>query len=187
MRLGQGSLLPPFRLWRKLFQSDQAFHEFPWASPVSNPFLNEDPLSVTEVRPIFMLQTIPNANPLLHGGNAEFYGLQARLALNEQFSVVINKLGFVSLHPDDTTTYAKSTGFAELWIGPKWTFFRSPNSGTAIATGLTFQIPVGDGKVVQNTGDLTLDPYISFGQNISLKSFGSLNFLSTTGLAFCRR
>src|SRR5262249_25617678 len=39
------------------FQSDHCFDQF--ISPVTNPFLFEDPRSLTEVRPIFMYQRIP--------------------------------------------------------------------------------------------------------------------------------
>ena len=39
---------------RCAFQSDHCFDSF--ISPVTNPFLFEDPRSLTEVRPIFMIQ-----------------------------------------------------------------------------------------------------------------------------------
>jgi len=164
------------------FQSDQGFCETPFISPVTSPFLAMNPLSLTEIRPIFMYQTIPTSNPLLGGGSAEFYGVQGSLAFNEQFSLVVNKLGLVSLEPKaPLPPYSKSTGFAELWLGPKFTFFRCPGNGTAIAGGLTFQLPVGNDKVFQGTGDFGLDPYISFAQNIRLWSYGSINLMNTTG------
>jgi hypothetical protein len=171
---------------RGLFQSDESFATCgpSWASPVSDPFNFIDPLSLTELRPIFIYQAIPSKNLVLGGGSAEFYGMQGSLALCESLSLVINKLGFVSLQPRaGFPMFNKDTGFAEFWLGPKWTFFRAPNTGTAIAAGLTFQLPIGDAKVFQNTGTLTPDPYISFAQNVRTGSYGSLNILSTTGFA----
>ena len=168
-----------------MFQSDQAFKDVAFISPVSNPFFSMNPLSLTELRPIFMYQTIPTKNAVLGGGNVEFYGLQGSLAINECLSVVIDKLGFITLDPHDKLfPYANATGFGELWLGPKWTFFRMPEKGTAIAAGLDFQIPVGAATVFQNTGTLGLDPYISFAQNIPLGAWGGLNLMNTTGVAF---
>src|SRR5262245_41644746 len=47
------------------FASDHEFDSF--ISPVTNPFLAEDPRKLTELRPIFMFQTIPNSNLLYSG------------------------------------------------------------------------------------------------------------------------
>ncbi len=45
-------------------------------SPVTNPFFFEDPRSLTEIDPLFIITKAPKANG---GGNDEFYGVQARL------------------------------------------------------------------------------------------------------------
>src|SRR5206468_9150580 len=79
------------------FESDHCFDNF--ASPVSNPFLFEDPRSLTEIRPIFMYQTIPGSNPVFRGGHTEFFGTQARLAVTDRWSFVMNKIGGVSVTP----------------------------------------------------------------------------------------
>src|SRR5439155_5685671 len=118
------------------FRSDHCFDGF--ISPVSNPFLFEDPRSLTEVRPIFLYQTIPGSNPLFRGGNAEFFGLQARLAITDCWSVVINKLGGVSINPGSDSPLPGDTGFSEFWIGPKFTFLRNQETGTIAAAGVTF-------------------------------------------------
>jgi hypothetical protein len=163
-------------------QCDHAFDVL--CSPVSNPFFFEDPRSLTEVRPLFMYQSVPNNNPAFHGGSAYFFGTQARIALNQQWSIVLNELGFVSLQPkngDDQVS--SSTGFAELRLGPKWTFCRHDNTGFIAATGLTFEIPVGSNKVFQNTGTLGLDPYLTVAKNFGRlpNSWGSFNFMGEVG------
>src|SRR5262249_50261327 len=172
-------------LGRSLFQSDHAFDSF--ISPVSNPFLFEDPRSLTEVRPIFMYQSAPSKNWVFRGGNAEFFGLQARVALTEQFSIVMNKLGFVGLQPngnDLTGDFHNRTGFAEIDIGPKFTFLRNDHTGILGAFGLTFQIPAGDHSVFQDTGSLSLVPYFSFGQSFWHTCYGNFNALGTAGYSF---
>lgn len=184
-RLGAGGGVFGFQggAGRCRFESDHCFDNF--VSPVTNPFLFEDPRSLTEVRPIFIYQAAPSGNPFFRGGDLEFFGLQARIALTERLSFVVNKLGFVALQPNnDVGEFDDNSGFAEVWLGPKYTFLRNDLSGTLGAVGLTFQVPAGPSKVFQDTGDLSLVPYVSFGQNFGRTSFGSFNALATFAYAF---
>jgi hypothetical protein len=77
------------------------------------------------------------------------------------------------------------SGFGELHLGPKYTFILNEASQTLLAGGLSFDLPIGSSRVVQNTGDLSLRPYVSFGQNfLKFDGIGSFNFLNTTGYSF---
>jgi hypothetical protein len=98
----------------------------------------------------------------------------------------MNELGFVSLQPNNPTDgFSRDTGFAELHLGPKYTFLRNTQTRTLMAAGLTFEIPAGSGRVFQSTGNLGLDPYLSFAQNFRLPAgWGNLNFLAATGYSF---
>lgn len=165
---------------RCLFQSDQAFNDF--VSPVSNPFYFEDPRSLTEVRPIMIVQGTPEKNFIFHGGDIEYFGLQARLALTERWSIVINKFGEIWSEPHDgAPEFEPHTGFAEIWVGPKWTFLRNDATGTLGALGLTFEIPAGSDRVQQNTGSLALAPYVTMGQRFCQSSYGTFHALGTLG------
>jgi hypothetical protein len=170
---------------RSLFQSDHAFDFL--ASPVTNPFFFEDPRALTEVRPIFIYQTAPSRNPIFRGGDSEFFGTQARLAFTERLSLVISELGFVSLGPNNRVDgFSRHTGFAQVDIGPKYTFLRNEQTKTVAAAGLTFEIPAGSDRVFQNTGTLGLDPYVTFAHNFCRlpQGFGSFNFLGEVGYSF---
>lgn len=167
---------------RNLFESDHSLDIF--ASPVSNPFFLEDPRSLTEIRPIFFYQSIPGSNWVYQGGEAYFYGIQARVALTDSWSVVLNKFGGVTINPGDNTLVQDSSGLAEIWLGPKWTFYRNSQSGTAAALGLTFQIPAGPSGVAQDTGDFGLNPYLSVAQNFGRSSYGSFNVMNSIGYNF---
>jgi hypothetical protein len=168
---------PGGRAW---FQSDQCFPEF--ISPVTNPFLFEDPRALTEVRPIFIYQATPTTTPGARGGDVEFAGVQARLAVNERLSFVINKLGWIWDEPHEALAgEGPHVGFAELWLGPKYTFLRNDSTKTLGAVGLTFQIPTGSAKVFQDTGSLSLTPYVSLGQHFLKTPYGSFNALDTLG------
>jgi hypothetical protein len=165
------------------FQSDHCFDEF--ISPITNPFLFEDPRSLTEVRPIFIYQSSPSKNWAFKGGDMEFFGAQVRIAITDRWSFVINKLGFIWTEPQGGVNgFAPHVGFSELWLGPKYTFIRNENTGTLAAAGLQFQIPTGPQKVFQNTGNLSLVPYLSMGQNFWRTSYGSMNALGTVGYSF---
>jgi hypothetical protein len=173
---------------RCLFQSDHAFDYF--ASPVTNPFLFEDPRALTELKPLFVYAGAPSTNPIFRGGNAEYYGLQARLAVTERLSLTINELGFMTLNPFDPAAgppgkFSESTGFAQVELGPKYTFLRSEQWKTVMAGGLIFQIPAGSPKVFQNTGTLGLVPYLSAAKNFCLPGgWGSTNLMGTMGYDF---
>lgn len=169
---------------RALFQSDHCFDGF--ISPVSSPFLFEDPRSLTEARLIFMQQGTPKNQYVFGGNSLQYFGLQARVALTDRLSFVMNKAaGGVWTEPaNHIQGFSNTGGFSEIWLGPKYTFLRSENSGTLGAAGLVFQIPAGSSKVFQHTGNLGLAPYISLGQNFGRTSYGSFNALSTTGYDF---
>jgi hypothetical protein len=168
---------------RCLFQSDHAFDVF--CSPVTNPFFMQDPRSLTEVKPLLIYEHVPGSTPVFQGGDAWFFGLQGRLAITEMFSLVVNKLGFVSLRPHNSGNgIGSSTGFAETMFGPQFTFIRSDTTKTLLAAGLTFDVAWGSHKVFQDTGSLSLIPYLSFGQNFLESGWGSFNFINTTGYSF---
>src|SRR5262245_17053980 len=167
----------------QLFQSDHGGDLDWFASPVSSPFLSEDPRALTEVKPLFIYQSIPSHNLLTQGGSIEFYGVQARVALTERWSIVLNKLGGISIQPNEKFFIGDESGFSEVWLGPKLTFYRDDCKNTVAAAGLTFQIPTGSSKVFQDTGNLSLVPYLSFAKTFGKipNGFGNFNFMSTTG------
>jgi hypothetical protein len=168
---------------RALFQSDHCFDGF--ISPVSNPFFFEDPRALTELRPIFIAQGAPTKNAVFHGGDIEFFGVQARVAVTDRLSFVMNKLGGIWIEPHNPDSdFQSHDGFAEIDLGAKYTFLRSESTGTLGAAGLTFQIPAGDRHVFQDTGNLGLAPYVSMGQNFLRSSYGSFNALGTLGYDF---
>jgi hypothetical protein len=168
---------------RAPFQSDNAFKVF--SSPVTNPFYFEDPRSLTELRPVFIYQQAPNNTPIFHGGNIEFFGLQGRVAITDRFSLVMSKLGWIWTNIDEPTAgFHSDSGFSEIMLGPKYTLIRNDCSGTLLALGVFFDIPAGPHSVFQDTGTLSIAPYMSFGQNFLKSSYGSFNFLNTTGYSF---
>jgi hypothetical protein len=163
--------------------SDHAFDHF--ATPISNPFLFEDPRSLTEIRPLFIYQSVPRQQPNFQGGDLYFFGARGSIALTERFSITLNKLGAISVAPSGASPFDSEFGFAELWLGPKFTFYRDPQFSTIMAAGAIFQIATGNEKVFQDTGDLSVTPYISVGKTLTeFRNLGSLNAIATAGYTF---
>lgn len=165
------------------FKSDHLFDGF--ISPISNPFLAEDPRALTEVRPLFIFQRVPSNQPDFFGGRVTFFGAKGSVAFTDRWSLVFHKFGGVSVDPNDGSRFGDETGFAELWLGPKYTFYRGEENGAVAAGGLQFQIPTGPQSVFQDTGTLSLVPYVSYAQNFLRDlRLGSFNGILSTGYSF---
>jgi len=165
---------------RLAFQSDCAFDNF--SSPITNPFLAEDPRSLTELRPIYMYQSIPGSHYYYQGGSIQFIGTQARVAFTDRFSVVMHKLGWLSINPGSGPLATGGSGFNELWLSPKFTFWRAPDTQTLASFGLQFQLPMGAGDVFQDTGTFGMVPYLSIGRRLGESSFGTFHLINVAGV-----
>jgi hypothetical protein len=166
---------------RNMFQSDHQFDAF--ISPVTNPHYFEDPRALTEFRPVFMWQNTRSETPFFAGGDNYFLTLQGRVALTPWISLVVNRLGWTWINPEEPVpgVIEDGSGFSELHLGPKVTFYKSDVTCTVMALGLNFEIPVGSDEVLQNTGDLSLSPYFSIAQRLWSTQYGTFNFMNTTG------
>ncbi len=164
------------------FRGERRFRRM--ASPVTNPFYAEDPRSLTEIRPIFIYQRIPDKQYYYRGGNLSFFGGQARIAFSDRFSVVMNKLGGINVNPGRDSGLPSSTVFTELWLGPKFTFLRDVEDHTVAAFGLTFQLPIGGAAFFQDTGSLSLVPYFTYATRLERTPYGNFGLLNTVGYSF---
>ncbi len=162
-----------------LFCGEREFEQF--AAPVSAPFTFEDPRSTTGLRLNGLYQTVPSGQPDFRGGDIWYFGGQARLAFTDRLSLVVSKLGVISVNPGSGSFYGKKTGLSEFWLAPKWTFYRDPEGGTIAATGVTFQVPLGSAGAFQDTGSLSVTPYLSAGQALVKTRLGGLNALANAG------
>jgi hypothetical protein len=163
---------------RSLFESDHCFDYM--VEPMTNPFLFLDPRSLTEIRPIFIYQHPPDSNPFYHGGSIDFLGFQAKLAVTERLSFIVNKFGLIWNEPrNGMGVIDRHVGATELWLTPQYTFWRDDRSGTIAAAGVIFQIPSGPEKVFQDTGTLTVVPYITIAQRFLCE----FNAMTTFGYA----
>lgn len=160
----QDSLLP-FAL---NLQTDHDFDNF--ISPMSNPVFFEDPRMLTEARFIFANHHLPD---VLGGDNAQLYALQVRARLTDNLSFIATKDGyFVSQSPilDD--------GWADIAAGLKLSLFTDPDSQMLLSTGFTFEIPSGNRKTLQGTGDGEFNLFLTGGALL----LDSVHWVSTGGI-----
>ena len=153
-------------------------------SPLSNPFLAEDPRSLTEVRAMFMYQSIPGTQIYFRGGNIDYFGVQARLAITDRLSLIMTEFGGISINPGGGAPLEGGTGLSEIRLGPKFTFYREPDSQTIASGGLIFDLATGPGKVFQDTGSYSITPFVSVGQKFWKTNYGEVGLIDVLGYSF---
>jgi len=165
-----------------LFCSDEDFEAF--VSPVTNPFLFEDPRSQSELRPLGIYQRVPTSQPNFQGGSLWYVGVRGSLAITNRLSLTVNKIGLSGVSASGDSDLGSHVGLSELWLGPKVTIIRDVDFGTLLAAGLQFQVPIGSSSVYQNTGKLSLVPYVSVGQTFLKTSLGGFATLANAGYSY---
>jgi hypothetical protein len=160
-------------------RSDQAFKDF--ISPMTNVNFFEDPRSLTEFRFIGTYQKAPSDNILLDGGQIFDFNLQGRISINDNWSLILHRLGFANVKPGGAALggYSGGSGLTDIQLGAKYTFLRDTRSETLLAAGFSFEIPIGSDKVLSGTG-AGITPYLSYGQGF----LNDWHFLATTGYRF---
>ena len=124
--------------------------------PITNPTLFDLAIPRTQVRPVFIHQKMPNQinsslGKLNLGGDFNVYALQFEYALNERFSIVAMKDGYIDYNPD--ATLSSASGFADIAAGVKYAFILDPANQLAVSGSLTVEFPTGDDDVWQGNGD----------------------------------
>jgi len=143
-------------------KSDRAFDGF--IEPVTNSVFFEDPRSRTRLRFLFINQTIPNSTPVLGGGDFQVYGLEAAFALNERWSIIAQKDGWINLQADGIPHQG---GWANLATGLKYVLIRDVENQFLLSTGFQYEWSNGSSDVFQGNGDGTWNPFLSAGKQFN--------------------
>lgn len=148
--------------------------------PVSNPVYDGDARNITMVRPIYLHQNLPEKVNTIVGdvpvdGKVNGFAVQATYALNERFSIVAVKDGFVDCKPDKTLS--EHDGFADIAAGVQYSFLYQPENDFIMSARLVYEAPWGDSDVYQGNGSGNFAPSVLF-----LKGYGDLQLSGTLGL-----
>ncbi|WP_309399389.1 transporter [Cerasicoccus maritimus] len=146
---------------------------------MTNPVYFDSALPQTQIHPIFMWQNMPSsistqAGNLNLGGDFQLYALQAELAINERFSIVAAKDGYLVFNPDNTLVNAD--GFANLAAGVKWAFIYDPEDGLVVSAKAIVELPTGNTDVWQGGKYYSIAPSIGV-----LKTWEDFQFSNETG------
>ncbi|MBL8850339.1 MAG: hypothetical protein JNG89_11730 [Planctomycetaceae bacterium] len=163
------------RLLGFISPSDRAFSDF--VSPITNPLFFEDPRTLSEIRPIFAQHWIPNSNPAFSGGDAQYFAVQARVALTERLSFIANKDGYIWMNSDNPAVIPDDEGWADIAAGLKYNVIRNPSLPLIASVGGTFEVPCGSGGVFQGSGDGEFHLFGTAGAGLTDRS----HWLSATG------
>jgi hypothetical protein len=151
-----------------MLPSDHCFDRF--VSPISNPFFFEDPRSLTEVRGIFLDNSLPNG---IGGGDAQAEAVQLRGRLTDNLSVIVPRLGYLQVNQSGN---GAPQGFMSTPIGFKYNFVRDPDQQLLISGGVTYFIP-GSESAFSSFGDGDIHFFLTGGKQI----FDWGHWLSATG------
>ncbi len=142
--------------------SERCFDDF--ISPMINFVFFEDPRTLTEVRPIFINNNLPNR---VANGNVQLYAMQFRVALTDRLSLIAVKDGFIV---DDMNGGALDglldDGWADVSAGLKYNFLRNTRTGTLASAGFTYEIPMGSSRALQGIADGEFNIFATAGQRL---------------------
>ncbi|QDU60477.1 hypothetical protein Pan216_13180 [Planctomycetes bacterium Pan216] len=146
---------------RKLFQSDQCFNGF--VSPISNPIFARSPISQTELRGMYIYDSIPSQN-LAGPGDFNLLACQIRLALTERLQFTADKDGYLWLN---SRGLGDPEGWVNLMAGLKYVVIRDVENQFLAAVGCTYELRTGESAIFQGQGDGVFTPYFSVGKEIA--------------------
>jgi hypothetical protein len=152
-------------------------HNFPrFIGFMSNPIMNIEPRSVTELYPVF-LANWASPFPPLPSGNAQLYAVGLNLALTERLSVGLCQGGYA------VTDFAKSReGWLNLGGFAQYTLIEDVPGQFLLTVGMRWEAPTGEADVFQGHGPAHLAGYATIG-----KEFGEFHLLATGGYQFPAR
>lgn len=137
-----------------------------------NPVFFEDPRILSEVRPIFMHQTI-HENFATAGGDIQLYAAEIRWAVSDRLAIIATKDGYVDA---DLGALGDASGFADLAAGLKYAVIDDANQRLIVTPGFEVKLPTGDQEVFQGSGKGEWDFFVS-----AAKGFDQFNLTGNAG------
>jgi hypothetical protein len=149
--------------------SDECFNHF--ISPITNPFLFEDPRTLTEIKPTILHQATPASAGT---GHINVLAMPIRVALTDRLSLILPKNGFIM--PEADLDEEIRDGWVDTSLGLKYNLMKDYCQQRILTTGFTFEIPSGDTEAFQGNGDGTFNLFASYGAEL-----GSSHWISGSG------
>jgi len=160
--------------------ADAAFEQA--RKPMTNPVYFDLAVPTTYIHALYAYHTLPDEISTTVGdvpldGDVNIYALRIEYALNETFSLLAAKDGYIDFDPDDTLS--SETGWADIAAGARWAFLYEPDDQMAASLKVLVEFSTGDEEVFQGNGDGTITPGVDF-----LKLCGDWQFAASVGLTY---
>jgi hypothetical protein len=141
--------------------SDTAFPRF--VGPVTNPWLAKDPRSLSEARLLGVYTLFPDRHPW-ENGLGQSYLLQVRAAINNRWSVFVDKSGYSIIDRGDGGS--TTDGWNNLAFGTKYLFVRDVENQFLLAGGVQYEAPTGEARAFQRPSDGNITLFATAGQEV---------------------
>lgn len=148
-------------------------------SPVTNPVYFDDPRNETFLHIVHVYQALPKHVSTILGhvpldGDLNLTAVRLNYAINDRFSLVAAKDGYIDFNPDDTL--AKEEGWGDLAAGFKYALMYNPEKEFILSGKVLAEFTQGSRDVFQGNGDGNIAPSLTF-----LKGLGKLQLCGTFG------
>jgi hypothetical protein len=139
--------------------SDTAFPRF--IGPTTNPWLAKDPRSLSEARLLGVYTLFPNRHPWDDG---QSYLLQIRAAINNRWSVFLDKSGYSVIDRGDGGS--TDDGWNNLAFGAKYVLIRDVENQFLLSAGVQYEAPTGEASVFQRPSDGSITAFLTAGKEV---------------------
>jgi hypothetical protein len=133
--------------------------------PVTNPVYFDEPFNRTYIHLLTAYQNLPShVNTTLGNvgldGHLQLTALRINYAVNERFSIVAAKDGYIDFKPHKTLK--DESGWGDIAAGLKYAFLLDPKNEFVLSGKVLFEFSQGTRDVFQGNGDGNVSPSLSF-------------------------
>ncbi len=147
--------------------------------PMTNPVYFDDARNETYIHVYHAIQTLPDKIQTQLGrvpldGDLRLTAVRLNYAINERFSILAGKDGYINFNPDDTLEHEE--GWGDIAIGAKYAFILDEKNDFILSGKLLWEFSQGSRDVYQGNGHGNLAPSITF-----LKGWNNFQFMGMVG------
>lgn len=147
--------------------------------PVTNPVYFDDARNETYIHVFHAYQRLPNKIKTTLGrvpldGDLRLTALRINYAVNERFSIVAAKDGYINFNPDDTLEHEE--GWGDIAAGAKYALLYQPENEFILSGKVLVEFSQGSRDVYQGNGHGNVAPSLTF-----LKGYDKFQFCGMVG------
>jgi outer membrane receptor protein involved in Fe transport len=147
--------------WFPDFHCDRAGRYAGFITPMTFPYLFEDPFITTEVKGWAIWHGFAD-DSVMDGGEYRVFAVQARLAITDRLALIATKDGFIKTSPDEDVLTSES-GWADIGFGLKYALIDDRENRFILTPSLRYEMTQGSNDVYQGGGQGVWIPAVSFG------------------------